>query len=172
MRTKEMQVEFLEKDLTTFLKTSFLSLFVLLQIPVEQMGFLLCTVFIDSFFGTLKSVRLGRHFTKEKFIWGITKKLSVLVVPFILALFGLIFHINLIYIIKAFIYLIAVNDMISIISNIASIYSGKEYLNDDFIEKGFHVLIGWMVAIGNSIVQKFQIMVNAIKDQNPNKPKP
>lgn len=172
MRTKEMQVETLEKDFTTFVKTSILSYFVILQIPAEQMGFLLCTVFIDSFFGAIKSVRIGERFDKGKLVWGIIKKISILFIPFILAWFGLKFNMNLLYVIQAFIYIIAANDVISIVANIGTIYTGKEYKNVDFIEKGIHLLIDWLTALTNGIIQKFQIMVNAIKDQNPNKPKP
>lgn len=148
---------------TFFIKAYILYLLVLLKIEVSQVSYLLATVFVDSFFGVIKSWRMGISFDKGKFVWGILKKLSILFIPFLLATFGLIFNLNLVFLVHGFIYIIAVNDTISIVSNIATIYSGKEYKTVDLIEKGIHALIDFLTMIGLSVVSRIQKMKLVIK---------
>lgn len=166
MKSHEMQIEILPSDLTSFAKTSILAFLVLLNLEVEQMGFLLAAVFVDSFFGVIKSVRFNEKFDNRKFIWGIFKKLSILFIPFMLAGFGLLFQIDLLYIVQAFIYIIAANDVISILANILSIYSGKKYETVDFIEKGIHMMIGTLT----TVVETFMAKLTKSKDETPKDP--
>lgn len=166
-----MKIETLPEHITAFFKLYVLGILLLLNLEASQIGFLLASVFVDSFFGVIKAIRMGGSFEAKRFIWGICKKLSILFIPFALAAFGLLFKINLVYIVQAFIYLIAVNDMISIISNIASIYSGKSYQTVDFIEKGIHLIINWLTTAGETILKKVNTVIQALgKNEDPKDP--
>lgn len=164
MEAKEMSTE-IPQDLTTFLKTYLITILVMLNLEPSHLGYLLISVFVDSFFGVIKSVRLGKSFEKEKFWWGITKKLSILFIPFLLAVFGYFFAINLVFLVAGFIYLIAASDLVSILSNIASIYTMKEYKTVDFIEKGIHGLIDWISSTANKVLQAFKNEIPKDPDQ-------
>lgn len=137
-------------EITVAAKAYILFILVALNISVQQIGFLLVLVFIDSFFGVIREIKLKSPLSFEKFIWGIISKFAILLIPFIVAWFGLAFKVNLIYIVQAFIYIIAANDLISIITNIASIRSGERYKNVDFIEKGIHFLTNVFVNLVNT----------------------
>jgi hypothetical protein len=122
----------------------FISL-VMLNIQMSQIGFLLCLIFADSFFGVIREVKLKSPLSWERFIWGMVSKFSILLIPFIVAWFGLAFDLNLVYVVQSFIYVIAANDLISVITNIASIRSGVRYKNVDFVEKGIHYLTSFFI---------------------------
>lgn len=171
MNHTAMKTETLPEELTAFFKLSILSILVLLKLEASQVGFLLCTVFIDSFFGVIKAIRLGESLDSGRFVWGISKKIAILFVPFLLAIVGLVFKINFIYLVQAFIYLIAINDVISIVSNIASIYSGKRYETVDFIEQGIKLIIEWLTNAGNTILKKLNTVITALgKNEDPKNP--
>jgi hypothetical protein len=130
----------LDGDLTAIGKTGIVFILVTLNIPIEQVGFLLGLVFVDSFFGVIREVKLKAKLSWERFIWGITSKLAIMLIPFVIATFGLVFKVQLVYLVQLFIYIIAANDVISVITNISSIRSGVRYKNVDFIEKAIHYL--------------------------------
>lgn len=182
-----MRTETLPEQLTAFFKLYILAILVLLKLEASQIGWLLVAVLVDSFFGVLKSVRLGDSFQYSRFVWGMTKKFSILFIPFLLASVGLFFHINMVYVVQAFIYLIVVNDSISILANIGSIYSAKDYKTVDFIEIGIKTLIEvltkvgngiikWLQKSGDSITRRIHIIIDALSKnetpQDPNQPKP
>lgn len=141
-------------ELTSVAKGYVIITLLALNISVEQIGFLLVLVFIDSFFGVIREIKLKAPLSWERFIWGIISKFAILLIPFLIAYFGLAFKVNLVYIVQAFIYIIAANDVISIITNIASIRSGERYKNVDFIEKGIHFLTGFFVNLVNAKLGK------------------
>jgi len=162
MKSKEMTNE-LPQDLTVFVKTYLISFLVLLNLEVTQMSYLLGAVFVDTFFGLIKSIKMKDLITWDLFIWGMIKKFSLLFIPFMVALLGLVFKLDLIYVVQAFIYIIAVNDSISVLVNIASIYTGRRYKNNDLIEKAIHFLIDWLTTLANGILSKAERVLQAIK---------
>lgn len=141
-------------DLTGFSKAFIVMILMILQINPEQVGFLLGLVFVDSFFGVIREVKLKSPLSWERFIWGITSKLAILLIPFVIATFGLVFKVNLVYLVQMFIYIIAANDVLSVITNIASIRSGQRYKNVDFIEKGIHYLTSFFTNMINNLLNK------------------
>ena len=143
----------LDSDLTAIGKTGIIFIFVTLNIPIEQVGFLLGLVFVDSFFGVIREVKLKSPLSWEKFIWGITSKLAIMLIPFVIATFGLVFKVQLVYLVQLFIYIIAANDVISVITNISSIRSGVRYKNVDFIEKAIHYLTNIFTNMVNNILK-------------------
>ena len=163
MKSQVMTDTTIDPEITTFGKSYIVFLLLILNIPIEQIGFLLVTVFVDSFFGVIREIKLKSPLRWEIFIWGIIKKLSILIIPFLIAFFGLAFKVNLIYVVQGFIYIIAANDVISIITNISSIRAGKRFKNIDFIEKGIHFITG---VLSNLISAKLGIKVD---DKNQEK---
>lgn len=162
MRSVVMQVN-VPEEITTFAKTTFLSFLVLLNLEANQLGYLLILIFIDTFFGLLKSARLKDEISFGRFIWGMLSKLGILLIPLLLASFALFFGINLFFLVQGFIYLIAANDLVSIITNIACIRSAKRYKNIDFIERGIHMLTDYFSTFVDYIVSKVQKVMNALK---------
>ena len=123
----------MDQDLTILIKGFVFGLLLILNIQPEFMGLLLMFVFVDSIFGVLKSIRIGRAVSYKILTWGIISKISVLFVPLLIAYMALTFKINLVWIVEAFIYIIAANELVSILGNIATIKTGKEYENSDFV---------------------------------------
>ena len=140
-------------DLTATAKAGIIFIFMTLNIPIEQVGFLLGLVFVDSFFGVIREVKLKSPLSWERFIWGITSKMAIMLIPFVIATFGLVFKVQLVYLVHLFIYIIAANDVISVITNISSIRSGVKYKNVDFIEKGIHYLTATFTTMVNNILK-------------------
>jgi hypothetical protein len=145
MQKEMINTDQFDADLTGMAKASIIFILVTLNIPIEQVGFLLGLVFVDSFFGVIREVKLKSPLSWERFIWGIISKLAIMLIPFVIATFGLVFKVQLAYLVQLFIYIIAANDVISVITNIASIRSGVKYKNVDFIEKGIHYLTSFFI---------------------------
>jgi phage-related holin len=118
------------------LKAIIFSTFALLNIPPEQVGYLLIIIFADSFLGVIKAVRLNFEISFKRYIWGVSSKLTVLMIPFLLAYFALAFDHNLTFLLDAFIYLLAANETLGIITKIGSIRSGNDIKDTDFIQIG------------------------------------
>jgi hypothetical protein len=154
METKMISTDSVDGEVTGIAKAFIVSVFVTLNISIEQVGFLLGLVFVDSFFGVLREIKLKSPLSWEKFIWGISSKLAIMLIPFVIATFGLVFKVNLVYIVQLFIYIIAANDVISVITNISSIRSGKRFKNVDFIEKAIHYLTETFTNMVNNILKK------------------
>jgi hypothetical protein len=153
MQKEMINTDQFDADLTGMAKASIIFILVTLNIPIEQVGFLLGLVFVDSFFGVIREVKLKSPLSWERFIWGITSKLAIMLIPFVIATFGLVFKVQLVYLVQLFIYIIAANDVISVITNISSIRSGVKYKNVDFIEKGIHYLTATFTTMINNILK-------------------
>jgi len=121
MQKEMLTTEQFDGDLTAMAKAGIIFIFMTLNIPIEQVGFLLGLVFVDSFFGVIREIKLKSPLSWERFIWGITSKLAIMLIPFVIATFGLVFKVQLAYLVQLFIYIIAANDVISVITNISSI---------------------------------------------------
>jgi hypothetical protein len=141
-------------EFTGFAKSYIVLIFMVLNIEIQQIGFLLSLIFVDSFFGVIREIKLKSPLSWDRFVWGMISKFAIMLIPFIIAWFGLVFNVDLIYIVQAFIYIIAANDLISIITNISSIRSGKRFKNVDFIEKAIHYLTSIFVNIVNAKLGK------------------
>jgi hypothetical protein len=90
----------------------------------------------------IKSVKLEIRLEFKILIWGLITKLSILFIPFFIAILGKILGHDFLYIVNVFIYIIIINDSFSIITNILSIRTGQTYKNEDFIEVAMNALRG------------------------------
>jgi len=125
-----------------------------LNITPEVAGYLLTVIFFDSFLGVLKSLKIGIKFSFNRLTLGMLSKFSLLLIPFLIAFFGLAFGHNLVYVVDAFIYIIAANETVAIISKIGTLRTGKEYKNEDFIAIAIDIL-------RLSIMDKIEALKNA-----------
>ena len=123
----------MEKVETLTIKALIFTILQFLNITPEIAGYLLTVIFFDSFLGILKSLKMGGRFSFNRLTLGMLSKFSLLLIPFLIAFFGLAFGHNLVYIVDAFIYIIAANETVAIISKIGTLRTGKEYKNEDFI---------------------------------------
>lgn len=151
--------EFAEKVVVTFAKTYIIGYLALLNIEANQVGYLLIMVFVDSLFGLLASWRVAEQLSIKRLMFGMTSKLALLIIPFLLAGFGLAFGINLVYLVKGFIYLLATNDLISVIGHCVTLKTGVRYKSIDLIERGISMLTHFLA-------EKALLFLTPKKDEN------
>jgi hypothetical protein len=138
------------------IKVMVFGMFTLLNIPPEQVGYLLIIIFGDSFFGVIKAARLGFEITFKKYIWGVSSKLIVLLIPLLLSYFALTFEHNLTFLLDAFIYLLAANETLGIITKIGSIKSGKDIKDTDFIQIGISKIQDYFTKFMEALTDKIK----------------
>lgn len=125
----------LDQGITFLIKADLILILMALNIEIEQVGYLLVLMFFDSLFGALRAVALKEGFSLFLLAWRVLVKLCVLIIPFLVAGFGVVFDINLTYIVQVFIFTIASNDLVSIFANIMSVRTGNHIKSVDYIEK-------------------------------------
>ena len=148
----------MEKIETLSIKAIIFTTLHFLSISPEVAGYLLTVIFIDSFMGVLKSLKMGIKFDFNRLVLGMISKFTLLLIPFLIAYFGLAFGHNLVYIVDAFIYIIAANETVAIISKIGTLRTGKEYKNEDFIAIAIDILRMFIIkkidALKNAMLKK------------------
>jgi hypothetical protein len=136
----------MDKIDTITIKATIIALLSAINITPEVAGYLLTVIFVDSFFGIVKSLRMGRVFSFKILTQGMLSKFSILIIPFLIAYFGLTFGHNLVYVVDAFIYIIAANETVAIITKVGTIRTGKEYENADFIAVAINLLRDFFIS--------------------------
>lgn len=120
-------------DTWTAIKGFFYGAFVFLDIDVDVVMLLAILMGIDTVLGVLKTIILGNKFSFKKLIWGMITKVSVLIVPMILALTAKALSFDFRWFVHAVLDILVVAEAFSAITNIISIKEGKELENTDFI---------------------------------------
>lgn len=123
------------KTLLNFTKTALYLTFVYLGIETRIVEVLFYMMALDSVFGIVKALRLGNKFSFKILGWGMVSKLTLLVIPMVLALMGKGLSFDFNYFVVAVINILIVNEGISCITNMISIKSGKKIENTDYITK-------------------------------------
>lgn len=123
------------KTLLNFTKTALYLTFVYLGIETRIVEVLFYMMALDSIFGIVKALRLGNKFSFKILGWGMVSKLTLLVIPMVLALMGKGLSFDFNYFVVAVINILIVNEGISCITNMISIKSGKKIENTDYITK-------------------------------------
>src|SRR5690606_38689940 len=103
------------------------------NLNAEWVVILVSFMFIDTFFGLIKAFRMNEKISFKVLMWGITIKLCILCVPFILATMALVFGENLKFVVDMMVRLLIVNECLSILANIISIKTKKNVKNLDLI---------------------------------------
>ena len=113
------------QEVITAVKIAIYSFFAYLGIDanvVEILFILMCT---DTLLGAGKAVRLGGLFSFKRLLWGVVTKLSVLVIPMIIALVAKGLSFDFKWFVLAVLNVLIVAEGFSAITNILSIRSKK-----------------------------------------------
>lgn len=97
---------------------------------VEILFILMC---LDTVLGAVKAVRLGNKFSFKKLLWGMVTKISVLIIPMVIALVAKGLSFDFKWFVLAVLNILIVAEGFSAISNILSIRTKKNVENTDFI---------------------------------------
>ena len=115
-------------------------IFVFLDMDIDTVKILAILMAIDTVFGLIKALRLKKKVTFKKLIWGLITKLSVLIIPMILALTAKALSFDFTWFVTAILNIIVVAEAFSIVNNIISIKEGKETENEDIITRLLHAV--------------------------------
>ena len=141
------------------LKALLYALFIYLGIKTGIVEILFYLMIIDSILGILKALRLGNKFSFVILGYGMISKLTILIVPMIVALVGKGLQMDFTYFVIATINILIVNEGISCITNILTIRTKKQIENTDFMTKFIELIRGYFISIMNGLF-------NAIDKEN------
>lgn len=128
--------------------------FVFLDIDFNVVSLLAILMAVDTVLGIFKVVALGKKFSFKKLIWGMITKVSVLIVPMILALTAKALSFDFTWFVNAVLDILVVAEAFSAITNVISIKEKKELENTDFITQ-----------LLKRIRRGLKSMINSIGDQ-------
>ena len=119
-------------------KSAVYAVFVYLGIRTGTVKVLLVLMLIDSALGIIKAMRLGKKFSFKVLGWGMVSKLTILIIPMIIALMGKALSFDFSLFVVAVMNIIVVSEGISCITNILSIRTRKQIENTDYITALLH----------------------------------
>ena len=114
----------------------------------------------DSFLGIVKALKLRQKISMKILGWGIMAKLSLLVVPLIIATLGQGLSFDFTFFVIVTVNILIVNEGISCITNIIVIKTGKDVKNTDYITM-------MLTALRNMLKSQMQKLINSIDVKNP-----
>jgi hypothetical protein len=123
------------ENVLNFIKSLLYALFIYLGIKTGIVKILFYLMIIDSVLGVLKALRLHNKISLKRLVWGMVSKLSVLIIPMILALMAKGLSLDFNYFVVIVLDILIVNEGISCITNILSIKTKKQIENTDYITK-------------------------------------
>ena len=150
------------KTFFDILRYSIYFIFAYLQIDIEVMSILSLLMFVDTICGTAKSLRLGNSFSFKKLGWGFVSKFLILIIPMVVALMGKPLHKDFTWVVDVSIRILIINEGLSVLANIISVYKSKDVQNVDLVSR----LINWIRLLGISLATK--LMNTAKLDENEN----
>lgn len=107
--------------------------FVFLDMNFDVVKVLGTLMALDTVLGVVKTIVLGKKFSFKKLIFGIITKISVLVVPMVLALVAKGLSFDFSFFVNAVLDLLVIAEAFSAVTNVISIKEKKELENSDFI---------------------------------------
>jgi len=145
-----------------FTKTVLYAVFVYLGISAEIVMILFIMMTLDSGLGIAKALRLDQKFSFKILLWGMVGKLSILIIPLIVALIGKAVSFDFKYFVVAVMDIIVVSEAISCITNIISIKTKKPLENTDYIT----MLLNTIRRSLMSIIQKLLSTIEQAKTES------
>lgn len=107
--------------------------FVFLNIDINVVFLLSILMGVDTGLGIIKTLILGNKFCFKKLLFGMVTKMSVLIVPIVLAVTALALSFDFTWFVNVVLDILVVAETFSIITNVISIKEKKELKNTDFI---------------------------------------
>ena len=108
-------------------------IFAYLDIPIEIFNVLITFILLDTCFGTLKAWRLGQNVRFKILLWGFCLKISILLLPLIIALLAKGMQMDFILLVEVTIKILILSEFYSCIGNIYAIKNKKELNKIDII---------------------------------------
>ena len=119
----------------------------------------------DSLLGIFKALKLRQKISMKILAWGIVAKLSLLVIPLLIATMGKGLSFDFTFFVIVTVNILVINEGISCITNILVIKTGKDIKNTDYIT----MLLN---ALRNMLKIQMQKLINSIGDKVNEETKP
>lgn len=117
------------------LKALLYGLFIALEMDTNVVQILAYLMLADTILGVIKAGRLGEKISVKKLLWGMITKVSVLIVPMVLALVAKALSFDFKWFVNAVLDILVVAEGLSAITNIIAIKEKKEVENSDIITR-------------------------------------
>ena len=118
---------------TQIMKLLGYGVFAYLDIPIEIFNILVTFIVLDTCFGVLKAYRLGRNVRIKLLLWGFCLKISILILPLIVALLAKGLRMDFVLLIDIVIKILILSEAYSVFGNIYAIKNKKELKKMDVI---------------------------------------
>ena len=126
------------ENILNIVKSLLYAVFLYLGIKTGTVKVLFYLMMIDSALGIIKAIRLKHRFSFKILGWGMVSKLSLLLIPMILALIAKGLNLDFSLFVIAAMNVLIVSEGISCITNILSIKTRKQIDNNDYVTLLLH----------------------------------
>lgn len=144
------------QEVMTAIKVAVYSFFAYLGIDTNVVEILFILMCVDTMLGGAKAVRLGQQFSFKKLLWGMVTKLSVLVIPMVIALVAKGLSFDFKWFVLAILNILIVAEGFSAISNILSIKTKKHVENVDFISMMLKTIRKGLASVASKMLSGIQ----------------
>lgn len=158
----------LDKDSFETIRVAVYACMAFFNLNVQWIVILLSFMLLDTIFGLVKAVRMGETISMKTLMWGITIKLCILCVPFILATMAMVFGENLKFMVDIMVRLLIVNEFLSITANIISIKTKKNVKNLDLISMALNAIRKWFYGFGKKMLEEAVPVEDSDNKENKN----
>ena len=107
--------------------------FVYLDIPLDIFNILITFILLDTCFGVLKAYRLSQNVRMKLLLWGLCLKISILLLPLIVALLAKGVRLDFVLFVDIVIRILILSEAYSVFGNIYAIKNKKELKKMDII---------------------------------------
>jgi toxin secretion/phage lysis holin len=122
-------------DYTLGLKAFLYGIFMFLDMDVDIVKILGILMAIDTFLGIVKALRLNKKVSFNILLMGMITKVSILILPMILALVAKALTLDFSWFVNAVLNILVLSEAFSSVTNIISIRQKRDIKNTDFITK-------------------------------------
>lgn len=143
----------------TFLKTLIYPLFIYLGIRGDVVEVLYWIMMLDMILGMMKALRLD-VFNMKVLIWGFVIKLSILIIPFLVALIAKGLSLDFSKFVNTIIQILIINEGISCFSNIISIKKKEVVKNADYVTMILQVIKKGLSGAVERMIKVSEAMIN------------
>lgn len=134
------------RQILEFFRYIVYAVFAYLNIERDMVFILSMLMLGDMIFGVLKAMRLSIKVKMSTMMWGFATKLSLLMIPMVVALMGKALGKDFVWTVDFAIKMLIVNEGFSILANILSIKQKKNIENFDFVSLTVNMLRDFVIS--------------------------
>ena len=134
------------RQILEFFRYIVYAVFAYLNIERDMVFILSILMLGDMIFGVLKAMRLSIKIKMSTMMWGFATKLSLLMIPMVVALMGKALEKDFVWTVDFAIKMLIVNEGFSILANILSIKQKKNIENFDFVSLTVNMLRDFVIS--------------------------